>query len=52
MLKGILYMVDDIIRNRITALRKSKGLTQAELGAQIGVSAKTVSKWETGVSQS
>ena len=48
MLKGILYMVDDIIRNRITALRKSKGLTQAELGAQIGVSAKTVSKWETG----
>ena len=31
----------------IKALRESKGLTQEALAAQIGVSGKTVSKWET-----
>ncbi len=31
----------------IKALREEKKLTQAELGQQVGVSAKTVSKWET-----
>ena len=31
----------------IKHLRQAKGLTQAELGDQIGVSAKAVSKWET-----
>ena len=31
----------------IKALRESRKLTQAELGARIGVSSKTVSKWET-----
>ena len=31
----------------IKHLRQTKGLTQAELGNQIGVSAKAVSKWET-----
>ena len=33
--------------NTIKALRESRGLTQAELGERIGVSSKTVSKWET-----
>ena len=31
----------------VKALRESRKLTQAELAAQIGVSSKTVSKWET-----
>lgn len=30
--------------------RKAKGLTQKDLGDQIGVSDKTISKWENGVS--
>ena len=32
-------------------LRKGQGLTQAELGEKLGVTNKTVSRWETGVSQ-
>ena len=32
----------------IRALRESRGLTQRALGEQVGVSDKTVSKWETG----
>ncbi len=32
----------------IKALREKKGLTQGEVANQIGVSSKTVSKWETG----
>lgn len=35
----------------ISNLRKQKGLTQYELGMIIGVSSKTISKWETGISQ-
>lgn len=35
----------------IKQLREARKLTQAELAEKIGVSAKTVSKWETGVSQ-
>ena len=31
----------------IKQLRESRGMTQAELAARIGVSSKTVSKWET-----
>ena len=31
----------------IKQLREAKGLTQAELADRIGVSSKTVSKWET-----
>ena len=34
--------------NTIKQLRESHGLTQAELAEKIGVSSKTVSKWETG----
>ena len=33
--------------NTIKQLRESRGLTQAELADTIGVSSKTVSKWET-----
>ena len=33
--------------NTIKQLRESRGLTQAELAQTIGVSSKTVSKWET-----
>ena len=32
----------------IAVLGKEKGLTQKELAEQIGISDKTVSKWETG----
>ena len=33
-------------------LRKAKGLTQEQLAEQLNVSGRTVSRWETGVSQS
>ena len=32
----------------VKALREGRGMTQAELAERIGVSSKTVSKWETG----
>ena len=32
----------------VKALRETRGMTQAELAERIGVSSKTVSKWETG----
>ncbi len=35
----------------IAEMRKEKELTQRQLAEQVGVSDKTVSKWETGVSQ-
>lgn len=31
--------------------RKERGLTQAELGAMLGISGKAVSKWERGLSK-
>lgn len=34
----------------IAARRKAVGLTQAELGERLGITAQTVSKWEKGVS--
>ncbi len=34
--------------NRLLALRKDKGVTQEEVGKALGVSAQSVSKWETG----
>ena len=37
------------VGNFIATLRKEKGLTQEKLGEQLGVSSKTVSKWERGV---
>ncbi len=41
-------MRSDNLANRIYELRKSKELSQKELGALVGVSNKAVSKWETG----
>lgn len=32
----------------VRQLRESRGMTQSELGGKIGVSSKTISKWETG----
>ena len=37
------------IGNFIAQLRKQRGFTQEQLGEQIGVTNKTVSRWETGV---
>lgn len=36
-----------ITGSTIKALREARGMTQAELAAQLGISSKTVSKWET-----
>ena len=38
------YITGSTIKN----LREKKGITQAELSEILGVSSKTVSKWETG----
>lgn len=37
---------------KLISLRKSMGLSQEELGAELHVSRQTISKWESGVSQS
>ena len=39
------------IGDLIVEKRKERGLTQAELGAMIGISGKAVSKWERGLSK-
>ena len=36
------------IGNQIAALRKAKGLTQAQLGERLGISFQAVSNWENG----
>ena len=36
------------VSSQISALRKTKGLTQNELGERVGVSFQAVSKWERG----
>ena len=36
----------------IAVLRREKGLTQEMLGNKLGVTNKTISRWENGVSQS
>ena len=35
----------------IAQKRKEKNLTQEQLAEKLGISNKTISKWETGVSQ-
>jgi len=42
-------MNNELTGNLISVLRKEKGLTQEKLGESIGVSGKTVSKWERGI---
>ena len=39
------------IGDLIVEKRKEQGLTQAELGAMLGISGKAVSKWERGLSK-
>lgn len=39
-------------QEKLTSLRKKKGMSQEELGMELQVSRQTVSKWESGVSQS
>ena len=41
-------MNEQTVGQRIAALRAAQGLTQAQLGEQLGVSGKAVSKWEVG----
>jgi transcriptional regulator with XRE-family HTH domain len=36
-----------VIGARIAAARRSAGISQADLGKQIGVSGQTISNWET-----
>ena len=42
------YVTGSIIKR----LRENRGKTQAQLAQELFVSEKTISKWETGVSQS
>ena len=35
---------------KLISLRKSKGLSQEELGAELNVTRQTISKWESGQS--
>ena len=43
-------MNENKIGSFIQLCRKEKGMTQKDLAEQIGVSDKTISKWECGVS--
>ena len=45
--KAGMHMNTYVTGNTIKQLREDRGLTQAELADRIGVSSKTVSKWET-----
>ena len=39
----------EVIQLNLAALRKRKGLTQAELAAAVGVSTSAVGNWEAGL---
>ena len=41
-------MVEDVLKDRIRELRKSRNITQAVLANDIGVSESTISRWESG----
>ncbi len=41
-------MLTEFLRINIRRLRTEKGLTQEKLAERLGISGKTVSKWETG----
>ena len=38
-------------KDNLYRIRKEKGMSQEELAEKLGVSDKTISKWERGVSQ-
>jgi len=42
-------MVRDFRNNKITELRKEKGLSQRQLAKKIGTSQANLSRWEQGV---
>ena len=37
------------IGNKIRMLRQKVGITQEQLGEKLGISAQSISKWETGI---
>ena len=39
-----------MLNENIKAIRRSKGLSQQELGVKLNVVRQTISKWEQGVS--
>ena len=47
-MKGDVYMDQVKIGSFIKEIRKEKGLTQEQLAEKLGVSQKSVSRWETG----
>ena len=52
MMKGGLDVDQMKIGSFLKELRKEKGITQEQLAEALNVSGRTVSRWETGVSQS
>ena len=43
--------MNDTISKNLRKLRQEKQMTQEQVAEKIGVSAQSVSRWETGVSQ-
>ncbi len=50
--KGMIMMDQEKIGRYIAEKRKGLGLTQKQLAEKLGMSDKSVSKWERGVSPS
>ena len=48
--KGGIFLDCIKIGNLIAQLRQEKGLTQQQIAGALGITNKTVSKWECGVS--
>lgn len=48
-LKGVRLMDQEKIGKFIAKLRKEKSMTQVELANKLGVSNKSISKWERGI---
>lgn len=40
-----------MLKDNIKSIRKAKGLSQEELAVKLNVVRQTISKWESGVSQ-
>ena len=50
-MNGGIEMNQLVIGKYISLKRKQKNMTQEQLAEKLGVSNKTISKWENGVSQ-